>query len=410
MGAKILAVDDNEINLKVVKTTLTQVGYDVLTSTNGVEALEMVESMHFDLIVLDISMPIMDGYEVCRSLRSNPKTSNIAVIMITAYNAIEDKIKGFEAGADDYLTKPFQPAELQARVNVVLRRNKPVADEKKIIETQKNAKVISFFSMKGGSGVSTMAANVSSGIAKIWTNNVALVDLSLSMGQAALMLNLSLRNTWEDLTNIPVNEIEADILDAVMLKNENGVHVLAAPRKIASGELITTELVTHVLDLLQTMYDYVVIDLPSNFSESTLLALDQSDEIICIFAPELASVRAMIGTLEVFEELGYRREKEVVMMLNRTFEKRGLARKNVEKALKQPIKIFVPFASEDFVNSINFGVPIVMAEPEHSLVELFEDVSFILSRKQDKETTPRKPSDAYQRVSDRFEKRKQRRR
>ena len=134
------------------------------------------------------------------------------------------------------------------------------------------------------------------------------------------------------------------------------------------------------------------------------------ENIICIFAPELASVRAMIGTLEVFEELGYRREKEVVMMLNRTFEKRGLARKNVEKALKQPIKIFVPFASEDFVNSINFGVPIVMAEPEHSLVELFEDVSFILSRKQDKETTPRKPSDAYQRVSDRFEKRKQRRR
>ena len=408
MGAKILAVDDNEINLKVVKTTLAQAGHEILTATNGVEALEMVESVNPDLIILDISMPIMDGYEVCRILRGNPKTKNIPVIMLTSYNALEDKIKGFEAGADDYLTKPFQPAELQARVSVVLRRTASRNEEKKPLETEKNAKVISFFSMRGGSGVSTMAANIASGLAKIWGNKVALVDLSLAMGQAALMLNLSLRNTWVDLTNIPVEEIEPEILDAIMLKHENGVHVLAAPRNIANGELITGNLVTHVLDTLQTMYDYVIIDLPSQFSETTLIALDHSDDVLCILAPELASVRAMIGTLEVLEELDYKKGKEVVLVLNRTFEKRGLPRKNIEKALKQPIQIFIPFASEEFVNSINFGVPVVMGETEQTLVELFEDISFILSRNQDKEKPPKQPSNAYRRVAERLEKRKQR--
>jgi len=123
MAATILAVDDNEINLKVVKTTLAQAGYSVITAVNGMDALEKADSMRLDLIILDISMPMMDGYEVCRRLRANPKTSSVPIIILTAYNALEDKIKGFEAGADDYLTKPFQPAELQARVGVMLRRS-----------------------------------------------------------------------------------------------------------------------------------------------------------------------------------------------------------------------------------------------------------------------------------------------
>ena len=96
MGAKIFAVDDNEINLKVVKTTLSQVGHEVITATNGVEALERVDSILPDVIILDISMPIMDGYEVCRKLRENPKTAQIPIIILTAFNALEDKIKGFD--------------------------------------------------------------------------------------------------------------------------------------------------------------------------------------------------------------------------------------------------------------------------------------------------------------------------
>ncbi|NSW51695.1 MAG: response regulator [Anaerolineae bacterium] len=408
--AKIFAIDDNEINLKVVKTTLAQVGHEVVTATNGVEALERVEGIAPEVIILDISMPIMDGYEVCRKLRENPATAQIPIIILTAYNALEDKIKGFDAGADDYLTKPFQPAELQARVSVILRRSAVAqVTPKKAPMTGKNGKVISLFSMRGGSGVSTIAANLASGLSKIWSGSVALVDLSLAMGQAALMLNLSLRNTWVDLVGIPPEELEPEILEAILLKHENGVHVLAAPRSIADGELITGEIVGNVLRLLRSMYDYVVIDLPSMFSEGTLQAFDASNEIICLLSPELASVRAMIGTLEVLDELEYSNNKNIILMLNRTFDKHGLARKNIEKALKKPIQIYVPFSPEEFINSINFGVPIVMGDPENGLVELFEDLAFLLSTDGDKDRKPLNPTEAYLRVYDRIEKRKQKR-
>lgn len=406
MAPKILAVDDNEINLKVVKATLTQGGNEVTTVTSGIEALDVIEELKPDLIILDISMPVMDGYEVCRRMKSNPQTSSIPIIMLTAYNALEDKIKGFEAGADDYLTKPFQPAELQARVSVLLRRSMQAPVSKPVFR-QVNGKAISFFSMRGGSGVSTLATNVATGLAKLWNRPVALVDLSLAMGQSALLLNLSLRNTWVDLTQMHPEELEQDVLEAVMLKHDSGVHVLAAPRSIADAELIRADLVDRVIETLKGMYEYVILDLPSNFAETTLKGLDMSEQIVALLAPELASVRAMISTLEVFNELNYFDTKDLVITMNRTFDRRGLARKNIEKALKHPIQMFIPYAPDEFVSSINLGEPIVMGDSNQSIVGLFEDLAFLLSKDTDKEGKPINPSQMYMRVMDRIDKRQQ---
>ena len=129
MAERILAVDDNLVNLKVVSATLEKGGYTVETAQSGPKALEMVDRFRPDLILLDINMPDMDGYEVCRRLRKKQSTTAIPVIMLTANDTLEEKIKGFEAGADDYLTKPFQPAELLVRIGVLLRRATRVKSE-----------------------------------------------------------------------------------------------------------------------------------------------------------------------------------------------------------------------------------------------------------------------------------------
>jgi CheY-like chemotaxis protein/MinD-like ATPase involved in chromosome partitioning or flagellar assembly len=408
MAGKIVAVDDNEINLKVVSTTLEQAGYEVTTATNGAEALPLISKMLPDVVILDISMPIMDGYEVCSKIRENKKTSHIPVMMLTAHNALDDKIKGFDAGADDYLTKPFQPAELQARIAVLVRRSSQRTTK---IDTsvEKHAKTISVFSLRGGVGVSAMAANIAAGISKVWGKNVALVDLSLAAGQAALLLNMSLRNTWLDLAHIPPDDLDKDVVDAVMLKSENGVHVLAAPRKVADGQLITPAAAGKVIEIIKEMYDYVVLDLASDFSDLTLQGLDQSDMILAVLSPELASVRATIAALDVFSDLGYKENKDIVLVLNRTFEGGILPRKNIEKALKQPIQIFIPYASQAFVDSINFGVPIVLSEEGGELVGIFEDIGFLLSKDVDRAAPPKEPTPAYRSVMSRFEQRNQRR-
>jgi len=119
--ANILVVDDEPHVLKLVKANLESSGYRVLTAGDGAQAVEIVEQELPDLVILDLMLPKMDGYAVCRRIR---EFSNVPVIMLTARSAQVDLVHGYEVGADDYLTKPFSVTELLMRVQAVLRRSK----------------------------------------------------------------------------------------------------------------------------------------------------------------------------------------------------------------------------------------------------------------------------------------------
>jgi adenylate cyclase len=120
-AAKLLVVDDTPKNVKLLADILTARGYNVVTAASGVEALSQVEAERPDLVLLDVVMPEMSGYEVCRKLRSNSATQLLPVVMVTALDPGEERIKGIEAGADDFLTKPINQAELLARVKSLIR-------------------------------------------------------------------------------------------------------------------------------------------------------------------------------------------------------------------------------------------------------------------------------------------------
>jgi pilus assembly protein CpaE len=208
---RILVVDDSPFNLKLASAALSPAGYDVVTAGNGREALESVETMQPNLVILDVMMPDLNGYEVCRHLRRKRSTMHLPIMMLTANDALEERVNGFDAGADDYMSKPFEPAELQARVKALLRRFTPVQAEPETPSVQ--GKVIAVFSLRGGIGVSTLATNLAVGLNQIWSKPTALVDLALTSGQSALMLNLPLRNSWGDLARASLEEIDDQMLD-----------------------------------------------------------------------------------------------------------------------------------------------------------------------------------------------------
>jgi two-component system alkaline phosphatase synthesis response regulator PhoP len=118
-GKKVLVVDDDVKTVELVKLYLNRDGYRVITAYDGIEALRLARESHPDLIVLDIMLPGIDGLEICRTLRSE---SDVPIIMLTAMSTDDDRLAGLDIGADDYVTKPFSPRELAARVRAVLRR------------------------------------------------------------------------------------------------------------------------------------------------------------------------------------------------------------------------------------------------------------------------------------------------
>jgi putative two-component system response regulator len=120
-GGRLLAVDDQEVNLELLEELLQGAGYEVVTARNGEEALEAVAREPVDCIILDVMMPVLDGFEACRRLKAAPQTRMIPVVMLTALSEVADKIKGLEVGADDFLNKPVRREELLARVRALVR-------------------------------------------------------------------------------------------------------------------------------------------------------------------------------------------------------------------------------------------------------------------------------------------------
>jgi len=122
MPETILVVDDDPDIARFVEVNLRSVGYDVLVASDGEEALSRAEEVRPDLVLLDVMMPRVDGFEVAQRLRRNPRTANTSIIMLTAKALSSDKVLGLTSGADDYIIKPFDPIELLARVKTTLRR------------------------------------------------------------------------------------------------------------------------------------------------------------------------------------------------------------------------------------------------------------------------------------------------
>lgn len=135
MTARILVVDDIAANVKLLEARLSAEYFDVQTATSGLEALDRLERAPFDIVLLDVMMPGMDGFEVCRRIKANPKTALVPVVMVTALDQSSDRIKGLEAGADDFLTKPVGDVQLITRVKSLVRL-KQLSDELHLRATQ----------------------------------------------------------------------------------------------------------------------------------------------------------------------------------------------------------------------------------------------------------------------------------
>jgi two-component system, cell cycle response regulator len=121
MSARVLVVDDLLPNVKLLEAKLNSEYYDVLTARSGIEALEVVKNNPPDIILLDVMMPEMDGFETCRRLKADPTVSHIPVVMVTALSEVEDRVQGLKAGADDFLTKPINDLALFARIRSLVR-------------------------------------------------------------------------------------------------------------------------------------------------------------------------------------------------------------------------------------------------------------------------------------------------
>jgi pilus assembly protein CpaE len=413
--ATILVIDDDNNTRRILSAILTPLGYQVITAENGVQGMNTVQASLPDLIITDVVMPGIDGYELTRRLRRDARCADLPILILTGRSGLEEKLKGFEAGANDYLTKPCEPAELAARVKALFRQAEkikqmqpavppteaavPAAAVEAVAEGPKPdlARVIAVHSLRGGVGCSTLSVNLAVGLTGIWTNPALLMDLVMNAGQIALFLDTPLKRTWADLAAIGKDEVDGDVLISVTSQHGSGLHVIAAPTYPVEGANLTGAHLNSALRLLRPRYDYIVADLPHDFGDLALQILDTADIILLILAPELASLRAASAALETYSKLGYPAEK-IKLIMNCTFPWSGINRKNIESVLHQPLELVIPFVPEKFTRAINKGQPLLLHDPEDPACVILENYAYAVSMEKQKKFPPLHPSPAWKRV------------
>src|SRR4051795_411357 len=238
MAAKILVVDDDPNVQRLLQYTLKQEGYEVVIAADGAEGFRLWGAEAPDLILLDVMLPKLDGYQVATKIRQEEgQTGHVPIIMLTAEREVEQKVRGLRAGADDYLIKPFHPAELLARIKSLLARFAP---RDSLVGGPPLGRVFSFYGAKGGVGTTTIAINAAIALHRELGRKVALVDGNLQFGDHRVFLDLGLdRKSIVDVVSAP--SIHAALIRQFMVKHDSGIELLLAPPTPETAELVRPE-------------------------------------------------------------------------------------------------------------------------------------------------------------------------
>jgi CheY-like chemotaxis protein len=364
MAEKILIVDDDVDSLKLIGLMLQRNGYEVAAANTGGQALAKAESERPNLIILDVMMPDMNGLEVCRRLRSNPLTADIPIIMFTAKTLIDDKVKGFEAGADDYLTKPTHPAELATRVRAMLARS--AAKQEAVVQQQVSTKPknmsIGVLGSKGGVGTTTVAINMAAGLLMAGENPIV-ADFRMGSGSLAVMLGLIRTQSMSRLLSSPLGEITQKAVENALASHASGLRALVSSISSKEAQLkFSEEQALAVVNHLRVIAKPAVFDLGSGYTSLTARLLQEMERILVVVEPNSLALNMARELIKQIDEDGGGSRISVVV-LSRAQSSLQTPWQEVENVLGREIKAIISAAPELAFQSIENKNPIILLQP-----------------------------------------------
>jgi eukaryotic-like serine/threonine-protein kinase len=243
LRSRILIVDDEPFNVDYLEQELEGLGYETLSAQNGREALDLVTVVRPDLILLDVMMPVMDGFTVCRTLKADDELRLIPIVIMTALNSVEDRVKGIEAGADDFLTKPVDDRELRARIATALRMKHAI--DRKLEDLRELAG-----QEDGRAGVAGMRFGPYRVVEQIASGGMAVVYSAINVHNEEAAALKVLPAAWGDAPELKMR-LEREAAALQRINHRNVVRVLdvgPVDARAGGGCFIAMEWLPHALD------------------------------------------------------------------------------------------------------------------------------------------------------------------
>lgn len=368
MAEKILIVDDDLDTLKLVGLILQRQGYQIVAASSGSQGLAKASAERPDLILLDVMMPDMEGYEVTRRLRSDSELSHVPIIMFTAKTMVDDKVAGFEAGVDDYMTKPTHPKELVSRVRALLARSaaaKRPAAQAAVPTPVERGKILGVFGAKGGLGVSTLALNIAVAVAQT-RQDVILCELRPGQGTLGLQLGFSHSESLNNLLKKNPNEITPQAIERQLVSHANsGLRLLLASSEPSEVSLMSA--VAQAEQLIRQaalLTKFLVVDLGTGLPQITKKAIMLCDKHLMVVEPMRVTLTLAKALLKDLERAGLTANRVDLVMMNRVRSSLQMPWQQAETLLNHSIAAIITPAPELSYQAAEGAVPMILIEPD----------------------------------------------
>jgi pilus assembly protein CpaE len=361
--ANILVIDDDKDIQRLLEFAFKRAGHTVEAAFDGEQGLSVAETRPPDLIVCDVMMPKMTGYDFCRQARTKPKLKNTPIIVFSARFQPVDKQTALDAGATDYLPKSTAPDVLINRIAELLPRtgSSQAAQVRGEVDAV-NSSMLALFSLRGGTGVTSLAVNLAIALAQLYQTKTTLVDLVPVGGHSALMLGLRpITNVATLLNSVPGN-FTAQSIAPYLMQHSTGVQLLASPPTYGQNSAHYNDELLRFLGSLKTTCPISILDIPRllepHFSPVLLLI----DKLFLVLSADMPSVQAAVIALQGLTALGMDPHK-INLIVNQTSQYNPLPIEIIQKAIRRPIAITIPF-DQSMTKAVNSGQPLLTITPQ----------------------------------------------
>ncbi|MDP3451206.1 MAG: response regulator [Anaerolineaceae bacterium] len=346
MSEKILIVDDDVETLRLVGLMLQRQGYKILAANNGAQGISMARAETPDLIILDVMMPDMDGYQVTAELRKDPQLADTPILMFTAKSQVDDKVAGYDAGVDDYLTKPVHPAELIAHLKALLSRTRARQPDKK---TTPAAYVVGVVGCKGGLGSSTLAINLAASYAKLTKTNVIAIELKPGQGTWATELGCTSVNGLNNLLELLPDEINPSVVEKQLTATPFGIRLLLTSNISLETDYTTLgDKLQKIIQAASQLSTFVILDIGTPFVPGFDKICSLCKNIIVITEPQQSTIKRTRILYDELRSIGSGMGRVINLVLyNRVRSEVQLTSTQVSEMLGgTPITMMIPPAPE----------------------------------------------------------------